>query len=161
MASGSLSASVDLADGKAKGLTITLLTRINNSVSTFGGFASFAASIGGVVAVHSSVITLLTNLNDAITTNRDSATIEGNGSITGLRSNVSTSSKEALSTSIARLVHDKSESSALGRRQKLGGGQNKPLNSLTTRGLGFRSHVGVGTDHRGQKSLQVNDVTAH
>jgi hypothetical protein len=73
----SLSSSINFAAWEAESLSVTFLTRVNNTVSTFGCLAFSAAGIGSVVRVHSSVVTFLTNFNDSVSTHGPSTTIHG------------------------------------------------------------------------------------
>jgi hypothetical protein len=160
--SSTLGSSVDFADGKAVGLSVTFLTRVDNTISAFRSLADGRASVCSVILVVSSVITFLTDLDNTISAHRPRTTIHGSSSDgwSGFDLGVSGETISGLLVvSAIWSVDNVSEGWALGRGQELGSWHNKPLNTLSARGSCFGSNVSVGTNDWGQQSLQVDNLT--
>jgi len=126
---------------------ITLLTGIDDSVTTSVDGAVSSAGIRKCVAVEHTVIALFTNFDSAITTIANCSGVDWGDSSSSGRSDEGISAKQTLSGSVV-FENDTGEEFQLLEGQGSGSGDHEPVDILGARGSGFRTLVMVGTNNR-------------
>lgn len=148
---------VDLAVGETEGFPVTFFSSVSNVVTAAVSLAVGSAGVRCSVVILSSIITLLSMLNNSISTNRSGSGIIGWNSHKGGGGNDWVSTVETLEVSVGGWWDDVGKSTALGGCQQSWLLHNEPSDILGAWWSGFRTNIAEGSQSgRRNQEVQVD-----